>query len=116
VKRHDAGVQYARKSVSERLGEVRSFNAWYRIGDLRPGIEATLFPRIYADTAAHQAEVGFKADRRRYLLATHGPHVFDTVRYLVGDVASVVGRHRAAGKDQLWQVLLTTTSGALSAR
>jgi predicted dehydrogenase len=113
MKRHDPGVQYARKFLNERLGEVRSFHAWYRIGDLRPGIEATLFPRLYADSAAHQAETAIKADRRRYLLATHGAHVFETLRCLLGDVASVVARHRADGQDQLWQLLLITTSGAI---
>jgi predicted dehydrogenase len=113
MKRHDPGVQYARKFLNERLGEVRSFNAWYRIGDLRPGVEATLFPRLYADTTSYQAEIAIKADRRRYLLATHGAHVFDTVRYLLGDIASVVARHRTDGQDQLWQLLLTTTSGAI---
>jgi predicted dehydrogenase len=113
MKRHDPGVQYARRFLNERLGEVRSFNAWYRIGDLRPSIETALFPRLHADSAAYQAEIAIKADRRRYLLATHGAHVFDTVRYLLGDVASVVARHRADGHDQLWQLLLTTTSGAV---
>ena len=39
--------------------------------------------------------------------------MFDTVRYLLGDIASVVARHRADGQDQLWQLLLTTTSGAI---
>jgi predicted dehydrogenase len=106
-------VQYARKFLNERLGEVRSFHAWYRIGDLRAGIEATLFPRLYADSTAHQAEIAIKANRRRYLLATHGAHVFDTLRYLLGEVASVVARHRTDGQDQLWQLLLTTTSGAI---
>ena len=113
MKRYDQGLQYARRFVDERLGEARSFNAWYRIGDLRPGIEATLFPRVYADLTARTAEATFKADRRRYLLITHGAHVFDTVRFLLGDVASVVARHREDGKDQSWQLLLTTTSGAV---
>jgi predicted dehydrogenase len=113
MKRHDQGVQYARQFVTERLGETRSFNAWYRIGDLRPGIEATLFPHVYADLTASKAEATFKADRRRYLLATHGAHVFDTVRFLLGDVSSVLARHREDGKDQTWQVLLSTTSGAI---
>ncbi len=113
MKRHDQGVQYAREFITDRLGDVRSFNAWYRIGDLRPGIEATLFPHVYADLTARTAEATFKADRRRYLLATHGAHVFDTVRFLLGDVASVVARHREDGKDQIWQVLLTATSGAV---
>jgi predicted dehydrogenase len=113
MKRHDPGLQYARKFLNERLGGVRSFNAWYRIGDLRPGMEATLFPRLYADSTAYQAEIAIKADRRRYLLATHGAHVFDTLRYLLGEVASVVARHRAYGQDQHWQLLVTTTSGAI---
>jgi predicted dehydrogenase len=113
MKRHDQGLQFAKRFVATGLGEPRSFNAWYRIGDLRPGIEATLFPRIYADLAVRETEATFKADRRRYLLATHGAHVFDTVRYLLGDVASVVARHREDGKDQVWQVILTTSSGAV---
>jgi predicted dehydrogenase len=113
MKRHDQGVQYAREFITDRLGDVRSFNAWYRIGDLRPGIEATLFPHVYADLTARTAEATFKADRRRYLLATHGAHVFDTVRFLLGDVASVVARHREDGKDQIWHVLLTAISGAV---
>ena len=113
MKRHDQGLQYAKQFVDERLGEVRSFNAWYRIGRLRPGIESTLFPRVYADLTVRTAEATFKADRRRYLLATHGAHVFDTVRFLLGDVASVVARHREDGKDHSWQMLLTTSSGAV---
>ena len=113
MKRHDEGVQYAHRFVAGRLGQVRTFHAWYRIGDLRPGIESTLFPHVYADPAARTAEARFKADRQRYLLATHGAHVFDTVRYLLGDVASVVAKHRRDGRDQYWQLLLTLASGAI---
>ncbi|MEO3860597.1 Gfo/Idh/MocA family oxidoreductase [Acrocarpospora sp. B8E8] len=113
MKRHDQGLQFARRFLAERLGEARTFNAWYRIGDLRPGIEATLFPHVYADAAAGQHEAGFKADRGRYLLATHGAHIFDTVRFLLGEVASVVARHRADGRDQAWQILMTTATGAI---
>ena len=113
MKRHDEGVRYARRFIAERLGQARSFNAWYRIGDLRPGIEAALFPPVVAETAARQQEAGFKADRRRYLLATHGAHVFDTVRFLLGEVASVAARHRQDGPDHVWQALVTTTAGAV---
>jgi predicted dehydrogenase len=113
MKRHDQGLRYARRFVADRLGEARSFHAWYRIGDLRPGIEATLFPPVLTDPAARATEARFKADRRRYLLATHGSHVFDTVRFLLGDVASVVGRHRGYGRDHVWELVLTMTSGAI---
>jgi len=58
MKRHDQGLQYARAFVGDRLGTARSFNAWYRIGDLRPGIEATLFPPVFAETEARRHEHG----------------------------------------------------------
>jgi hypothetical protein len=48
--------RYAARFIAERLGQVRSFNAWYRIGDLRPGIEATLFPPVVAEPAAGRRE------------------------------------------------------------
>ena len=88
MKRHDQGLEYARTFVADRLGGVRSFTAWYRIGDLRASIEATLFPPVFTDPVARPDE-GIKADRQRYLLATHGAHIFDTVRFIVGDVASL---------------------------
>jgi predicted dehydrogenase len=113
MKRHDPGVQYGRRFVAERVGEVRSFAAWYRIGDLRPGIEATLFPPVSAEAGTREREAAVKADRRRYLLATHGAHVFDTLRFLLGEVAFLVARHRQDGPDHLWQLLATTTSGAV---
>ena len=115
MKRHDEGLQYARRFIAERLGQTRSFNAWYRIGDLRPGIEATLFPPVVVEAAARRQESVFKADRQRYLLATHGAHIFDTVRFLLGDVASLVARHRRHDRDHVWQLLLTTAAGAVGA-
>jgi predicted dehydrogenase len=113
MKRHDAGLQWAHHFISDSLGEARSFMAWYRIGDLRPGIEATLFPRVYAEEQAREQEAGFKADRERYLLATHGAHIFDTVRYLLGDVVAIEARHRGYGRDHAWTALVTMASGAV---
>jgi predicted dehydrogenase len=113
MKRHDAGLQWAHEFVANELGAARSFTAWYRIGDLRAGIEATLFPPVFADEEARGAETGFKADRQQYLLATHGAHVFDTVRYLLGDVETVTARHRGDGRDHAWTVLVTMASGAI---
>jgi len=114
-KRYDPGLSFARDFVAAgRLGEVRSFHAWYRIGTIRPGVEATLFPRVFADAQVRQVEAGFKADRARYLMATHGAHIFDTLRYLLGEeVASVTVAHRDFGRDQAWSILVTLASGAI---
>lgn len=113
MKRHDPGLEFTRGFIRAKLGEVRSFNAWYRIGAIRPGVEASLFPKTFADTEVRQAEAGFKADRERYLLATHGSHIFDTVRFLLGDVESVAARHRGFGRDHVWTLLVTLASGAI---
>jgi predicted dehydrogenase len=113
MKRHDPGLRYARDFIAGRMGAARSFTAWYRIGDLRPGIEHTLFPPVVADPDASAAGAAAKADRRRYLLVTHGSHVFDTVRFLLGDVAEVTGRHAGWGRDHVWQLVLTMASGAV---
>ena len=114
MKRHDPGLSFARDYLAAgRLGDVRLFHLWYRIGTIRPGVEATLFPRTFADAQVRQVEVGFKADRSRYLLATHGAHIFDTLRYLLGEVRSVAVAHREFGRDQTWSVLVTLASGAV---
>jgi predicted dehydrogenase len=111
MKRHDAGLQAAQRFIKQSLGDPRSFSAWYRIGDQRPGIEATLFPRVYADPEVGQHEASFKEDRERYLLATHGAHIFDTIRFLLGDVESIQARHRGFGRDHTWSALVTLVSG-----
>ena len=115
TKRHDPGLSFARDFLAAgRLGEVRSFHSWYRIGTIRPGVEATLFPRVFADEQVRQVEAGFKADRARYLLATHGAHIFDTIRHLLGEeFASVTVAHREFGRDQTWSILVTLASGAV---
>jgi predicted dehydrogenase len=113
MKRHDAGLQYARRFAEQSLGGARTFDAWYRIGDLRSGIEAALFPAVFVDESGAAKEAEFKADRQRYLLATHGAHIFDTVRFMLGNVVRVTAQHRGYGRDQAWTVLLTTEAGAM---
>ena len=102
MRRHDPGISYARRAVAG-IGPILSVSCWYRVhAKLRPPAEATLFPYIVVDEDVRQHEAGFKADRQRYLLATHGAHVFDTLRYLAGDVAAVQARVAHAGPDFSW--------------
>jgi predicted dehydrogenase len=69
---------------------------------LRPGTERTLFPPAIVDPAVRRTEIGFKADRERYLLATHGAHVFDSLLYLAGDVSGVRSEVAHVGDDFTW--------------
>ncbi|HEY2521823.1 MAG TPA: Gfo/Idh/MocA family oxidoreductase [Streptosporangiaceae bacterium] len=102
MRRHDPGINYARRAVAG-IGPVLSVSCWYRVHSrLRPPTEQTLFPYTVVDEDVRRHEAEFKADRQRYLLATHGAHVFDTLRYLAGDVAAVQARVAHIGPDFSW--------------
>jgi predicted dehydrogenase len=103
MRRHDPGIQYARAALAE-LGSVHSAAFWYRLpAALRASTEAALFPPIAVDEAVRSTEAQFKADRETYLLRTHGAHVFDAVRYLLGDVTQVRAELFRYGADLHWR-------------
>jgi predicted dehydrogenase len=83
---------------------------------LRPPTEATLFPKIVVDAEVRRVETGFKAEREAYLLTTHGPHVFDTIRYLSGEMIGVRAQVAHVGADYTWHgtARLTATGGLVS--
>jgi predicted dehydrogenase len=102
MKRHDPGIEFAR-SCRDQVGNILSVQAWYRVmSRLRPDTEETLFPSIVMDPAVRAAESTFKTDRERYLLVTHGAHLFDEIRYLAGDLTSISARLAAVGEDITW--------------
>jgi len=102
MKRHDPGIEYAKRSLP-RIGPIITAQAWYRVmSALRPPTEATLFPRTVVDPAVREVEATFKTDRERYLLSTHGAHVFDGIRHLIGEVATVRAAVAHVGKDFSW--------------
>ncbi|MGD0809007.1 MAG: Gfo/Idh/MocA family oxidoreductase [Acidimicrobiales bacterium] len=102
MKRHDPGIEFAKASLP-RIGAVVTAQAWYRVmAALRPPTEATLFPRTFVDDAVREVEATYKADRERYLLSTHGAHVFDGIRHLVGEVATLRAEVAHVGKDFSW--------------
>jgi predicted dehydrogenase len=114
MKRHDPGVAAASAAVAREIGQVMSFTAWYRVPVRRPDVPH--FPAIIEDQDVRQAENVLKADARRgpYVLATHGSHVFDTLRYVIGEVAQVDAHHREfGGQDHLWRGTAITADGAV---
>jgi predicted dehydrogenase len=112
MKRHDPGVIRARRAVAAELGPVLSFTAWYRNSafDLGAGV---FWPSMVTDPEVSAAELGFKADKRRYWLMTHGSHLWDTVRYVVGEVTSVRARFAQVGDDMAWQAVAQLAGGGI---
>jgi predicted dehydrogenase len=115
MKRHDPGVAHAAEAIRTSIGRVTSASIWYRVmGALRPPIEATLFPALVVDQEVRRAEAAYKADRERYLLTTHGAHVLDGLRYLLGQPTDVTARMAAVGEDYTWHVLAGLRDGGLA--
>ncbi len=115
MKRYDPGVQFAADAVAHRIGPVLSATIWYRVmSALRPATEATLFPALIVDEQVRTSEATFKADRASYLLTTHGAHVLDGMRYLLGDPRDVSAQMAQSGKDYTWHGLANFDDGALA--
>lgn len=109
MRRHDPGVMKARAIVAGEIGEIISFSAWYR-----PSLFDTdeFWQRIIKDPAVTTLEAGFKSDKDRYWPFTYGSHLWDTVRFVVGEVASLTTRFHRVGSFAAWQTLVELSGGA----
>jgi predicted dehydrogenase len=114
MKRYDPGVQYAAEAI-RRIGPVVSASVWYRVmSALRPPTEATLFPALIIDEHVRAHELTYKADRESYLLTTHGAHVLDGLRYLLGDPVELSAQLARSGGDLSWHGLARLAQGGLA--
>jgi predicted dehydrogenase len=113
MKRFDPGVQYAAEAVA-RIGPLRSVAGWYRVmSRLREPIETTLFPPLVIDSAVRSRELEYKAiHRAEHLLATHGIHTFDLLRYLAGDYTIHSAVLSNDDRDYSWHALGRYRDGA----
>ena len=115
MKRHDPGVRSAARATRERIGRIISATFWYRVmGSLRPSTEATYFPRMLVDPAVRSTENAHRANRETYLLATHGAHIFDTLRNFCGTPSSVMARHAQVNLDHVWHGMATLAQSGLA--
>jgi predicted dehydrogenase len=113
MKRHDPGIQFAKRFIGDHLGELQSFRAWYRISSTRAAEERILFPEIVGDPLSQRRDPDYKADRARYSLMTHGAHLFDGLRYLLGDPRYLVAQMGSIGRDHSWHGLWSLPGGGL---
>ena len=115
MKRYDPGIEAAAEAVRSRIGSIFTASIWYRVHSaLRSDIEATYANAPVVDEAVRTHESTFKADRPAYLLLTHGAHVFDELRFLLGDPVALSARQAQAGDDVTWHVVAELASGGLA--
>ncbi len=114
MKRHDPGLQYAYSSIRQHLGQIESFSAWYRVSSFRSEFEATLIPPEIQLGETQHLQRTYKSELQRYYLVTHGVHLFDTVRYLLGDVEALIASHLSTETGtQVWHGLMRLREGGI---
>lgn len=111
MRRFDTGVAYARDAVCEMIGEVQSFNAWYRstASSLSIGQGAylpTIRPPGYA-------RPDWKMDRPKYALDAHASHLFDHIRYVVGAPSRLQAFRGRRGEQYSWAGSMELPDGAV---
>lgn len=115
MRRHDPALRDAQQAVAG-IGPILSASFWYRLPSvLRNSTEAALFPPVVVDEGVRSTEAEHKADRETYLLRTHGAHLFDSVRYLLGEATALRAELVRNGADLHWQGSIVTAATAAAA-
>jgi predicted dehydrogenase len=112
-RRFDPGVAYAQRFVTRELGAMLSYKGWYYDSALRYTMTDNLLPLPVSSSRALRPAGNPKADRRRYLLLTHGSHLLDTARFLAGELLSVRARLLERGGAHCWFIEVEFANGSL---
>jgi predicted dehydrogenase len=109
MRRYDPGVVAARVAVAEVLGEVLSFNAWYRSSIPEySSMRDVYLPTIRPDGFSRPA---WKNIRDSYPLFAHGSHLFDHIRFVVGAPQELSVIRGQVGEHYTWQGLMRLPGG-----
>ncbi|HXZ04826.1 MAG TPA: Gfo/Idh/MocA family oxidoreductase [Ktedonobacteraceae bacterium] len=92
MKRFDPGIAFARHFIQDEMGQMLALKAWYCDSIYRYTLTDNLQPIIMRSAKARRPEGNPKADKNRYYLLTHGSHLFDTARFLGGEMKSLQAR------------------------
>ena len=93
MKRFDGGLQYAKTFLREAMGEITTYKGWYCDNIGRKVVTANVMPILYASSKMKMPDVDARAVRERYNLMAHGSHLFDTARFLAGDIRSIEAKY-----------------------
>lgn len=114
MKRHDPGIAFAHEFIRDRMGEIISASGWYRDSLFRYDMQEAILPRVMTSAAAIRPASDPKtSDRRHYSLVTHGAHLFDTLRFLAGDVSGLTANLAEKCNQYSWHGLLHFDRGAI---
>ena len=92
------GVRGAKQFLNEEGGEIMSYSSHYYDSTFRHAVtQANKFPppvKSGGDVARPQGPDWKTTDRRVYNWLTHGPHLLDLARHLIGPISAIRATHR----------------------
>jgi len=113
MKRYDAGLQAARRFITEEMGEIVALKAWYCDSTHRYAMTDAVQPLMVKSARALKPKEDPKADLTRYYMLAHGCHLVDTARYFAGDIVAVTARLSRDKGMHCWFVDVEFASGTL---
>jgi predicted dehydrogenase len=113
MKRFDAGLQSAKAFVDTEMGEVLALKAWYCDSTHRYTVTNAVQPCIVRSPSAQRPAADPKSDLTRYYMLAHGCHLFDTARYLCGEILEVDARLQHRFGAYCWFIDVAFANGAL---
>lgn len=113
MKRFDIGLEQARDFVRDEMGEILALKAWYCDSTHRYTMTDAIQPLPILSRKARKPGENSKADLRRYFMLAHGSHLFDTARFLCGEIVEVRARLNQKYGAYSWFVDVSFTNGAM---
>lgn len=114
MKRFDGGIQFAKKFIEEEIGEITTLKAWYCDSTGRYQVCDNVMPVLYSSDKMKKPVGDTKADKDKYYLLGHASHLFDTARYLLGDILNVEAKHVQKGDLYSWLIACEFANGAIA--
>lgn len=111
MKRHDPGVASAADFIRRGAGRVLSVSGVYRDTIFRSAMQQSCLEPLITSERSVRPHVDPKADREHYNLTTQGAHLFDTLRFLAGDIAAVTARVAHHNGNWSWHGVIELSSG-----
>ncbi|MFN8443698.1 MAG: Gfo/Idh/MocA family oxidoreductase [Caldilineaceae bacterium] len=112
-KRFDPGFAFAQRFIRQEIGQVMALKAWYYDSLYRYSMTDNLQPLPLVSSQARKPPGNPKADKQRYFMLTHGSHLVDTARFLVGEMVQVQARFIQRFDSYCWFVAVDFADGSL---
>jgi predicted dehydrogenase len=113
MKRFDPGLQAARDFVRDEMGQQLALKAWYCDSTHRYVVTDAVQPMPILSQQSRKPAENPKADLRRYFMLAHGSHLFDTARFLCGEIVEVNARLNERFGAHAWFVDVAFANGAM---